>query len=89
MATDMKETMVQTTNNYDGTDDDNDDDNDSDDDNTDDTDDDDDDNDILPITPITLVHLLSPSDYCGVHLPSPRDNGGGTATTVAFPTTMR
>ena len=41
MATDMKETMVQTTNNYDGTDDDddNDDDNNSDDDNTDDTDD--------------------------------------------------
>ena len=78
---------MQTTNNYDGTDDDdNDDDNDSDDDNTDDTDDDDDDNDILAIA---LVHLLSPSDYCGVHLPSPRDNGGGTATTVALPTTMR
>ena len=95
MATDMKETMVQTTNNYDGTDDDdddNDDDSNNNDDNTDDT-----------VNDYTEMHNFSrltaaervACNFCSRRLYrgrislNPRDNGCGTVATVAYPTTMR
>ena len=83
MATDMKETMVKTTNNYDGINDDT---------VNDDTVNDDTEMHIfsrLTAEKRVACNFCSRRLYRGRISLNPRDNGCGTVATVAYPTTMR